>query len=60
MQNRRKAILIPLLIGLLGFTTMTRKPRFELFHAVDILQLLATGMCFGVALTSLMRRQRSE
>jgi hypothetical protein len=60
MQNRRKAILIPLLIGLLGFTTMTRNRRFELFHAVDILQLLATGMCFGVALTSLIRRQRSE
>jgi len=48
--------LTALIVGLIGFTTMTRNPRFETFHAVDVLQLLASGMCFGVALMALLGR----
>jgi hypothetical protein len=29
------------------------QPRFESFRNVDVLQLLASGMCFGVALSAL-------
>ncbi|HXN22735.1 MAG TPA: hypothetical protein VOA41_08340 [Candidatus Dormibacteraeota bacterium] len=42
-----------LLIGLIGFFNVMQKPRFQAFHNVDVLQLIATGMCFGVALTLL-------
>jgi hypothetical protein len=30
------------------------RPRFASFHNVDVLQLLASGMCFGVALAALI------
>jgi hypothetical protein len=48
------AVLVPLLIGLIGFFNLARSPRFEAFQSVDVLQLIATGMCFGVALTVLV------
>lgn len=33
-----------------------RSPRFDTLHTVDVLQLLAAGMCFGVALAALIHR----
>jgi hypothetical protein len=58
MPARRRsvatAILLPLIVGLIGFINLTHHPRFAAFHAVDVLQLLATGMCFGVALSALI------
>lgn len=42
------------MIGCIGISNSARNPRFESFHNVDILQLLASGMCFGVALTTLV------
>lgn len=37
-------------LGLMGLYNVTSKPRFETFHTVDVVQLIVTGMCFGVAL----------
>ncbi len=58
MKNRRRFIppfvLAPLFVGLIGLFELVRKPRFETFHTVDVLQLLASGMCFGVALAALI------
>jgi hypothetical protein len=58
MLSRRKpvvsAILLPLIVGAIGFINLTQRPRFATYHNVDILQLLATGMCFGVALSALV------
>jgi len=58
MKNRRRLIppfvLAPLFVGLIGLFELVRKPRFETFHTVDVLQLLASGMCFGVALAALI------
>jgi hypothetical protein len=47
------AIFIPIMIGCIGISNIARNARFESFHNVDILQLIASGMCFGVALTVL-------
>ena len=55
-MHSRKTGAIVLIIGLIGLTTITRNPRFETFHAVDVLQLLASGMCFGVALMAFLGR----
>ena len=44
-------------IGLIGFYVVTRGPRFDQFRTVDIVLLLATGLCFGVALSALLRRR---
>ncbi|MGB9181420.1 MAG: hypothetical protein WCB68_19475 [Pyrinomonadaceae bacterium] len=58
MLNRRKgalpSIAAPIMLGIIGLLTLMRRPRFEAFHTVDVLQLLASGMCFGVALVALL------
>jgi len=46
-------LFVPVFIGFIGLANVTRNPRFELFHAVDVLQLIASGMCFGVGLAGL-------
>ena len=57
MRNRRplvSAVFIPILIGCIGLSQLASKPRFAEFHTVDILQLIASGMCFGAALVLLI------
>ena len=57
MPQRNKlvaAIFIPLLIGSIGLGNMARSGRFDAYRSVDILQLLGSGMCFGVALVALI------
>ncbi len=64
MVARRKsvvsAIFVPLFIGCIGFFNLTQRPRFAAYHNVDVLQLLATGMCFGVALAAVIVWLRSR
>jgi hypothetical protein len=45
---------VPLIIGIFGVVDLTHKPRFASFHSVDVVQLIASGMCFGIALTALI------
>jgi hypothetical protein len=47
------SVFVLIMIGSIGFLNLTERPRFELFHTVDVVQLLATGMCYGVALAML-------
>jgi len=57
MRNRRtgwSAIVAPLAVGLIGFYNLMQRPRFADIHTVDVVQLLASGMCFGVALAALV------
>lgn len=44
------AIVIPLLVGAIGLNTLMQRPRFAEIHTVDVVQLLGSGVCFGVAL----------
>ena len=45
-------------VGLIAFYVVAHSPRFDQFRAVDIVLLLATGLCFGVALSTLLRRRK--
>jgi uncharacterized membrane protein len=57
MLNRKSlipAVVVPLIVGLLGLMSLMNRPRFASFHSVDVVQLLASGMCFGVALAMLI------
>jgi hypothetical protein len=45
-------------IGLVAYYTAAHGPRFYQFRAVDIVLLVSTGLCFGVALSKLVRRFR--
>jgi hypothetical protein len=58
MKQSRKVGVGALVIGLIGFMNVTRNPRFESFHAVDVLQLVASGMCLGIALMAILGRLR--
>ncbi len=57
-SNRKRPLvvvfIIPLLIGLLGFSRVSQSPQFESYRTVDVIQLLVSGACFGAALTGLM------
>jgi hypothetical protein len=47
-------VLVLVSVGLIGFYNAASKPRFETFHEVDVVQLIATGMCFGAAVAMLV------
>lgn len=56
MRNRRPywmSILLPVIIGLTGLSTLMQRPRFALIQTVDVVQLLGSGACFGVAIAAL-------
>jgi len=50
--------LILLLFGLMPLFSSLGKPRIEALHGADISGLVASGMCFGVALVGLLGRLR--
>ena len=57
MNTRRSAvgaIFVPILIGCVGLAHVASTPRFASYRAVDVLQFVASGVCFGVALTALL------
>jgi hypothetical protein len=50
-------VFVPLFIafmGLAAFSNMASSPRFATFHAVDVVRLIASGMCFGAATAALV------
>ena len=63
MRNRKlltSAVIAPVLIGSIGLMNLMHRERFASFHNVDVLQLLASGMCFGVALSALVAMLRTS
>lgn len=56
------AWIVVLVVGLAGFYRVTQSPRFELYRAVDVVQLLGSGVCFGATMVGLIfmfRRART-
>ena len=51
-MNKRR-VLLPFFFGLLAFFAFLRTAGSENVRAVQILALIATGMCLGVALAHL-------
>jgi hypothetical protein len=55
------AWIIPLVIGMVGFSRVAHSSNFEMYRTVDIVQLLGSGVCFGAALVGIifiLRRTR--
>ena len=44
---------VPVLIGAVGLFQFAQRPGFAGFRNVDVVLLLACGMCFGIALAGL-------
>ena len=49
---------IPLLFGLPGLSRIFGNPRLTGIRTVDIVQLIVTGMCFGMIVALLVTRLR--
>jgi hypothetical protein len=66
MSDRRKFLrmfVILVVFGLGSLVRMIGKPSFETIRAVDAVQLIGTGMCFGAAVLALglfLRSPRSS
>lgn len=58
MKSRRRLAIVPILIGIIGLMPLMRNSRFAAYHTVDVLQLLASGACFGVGFTLLFASRR--
>jgi hypothetical protein len=57
-QSRRRwlaAIFVPAFVGLSALFTVVSRPRFQTYQTVDVISLVASGLCFGVALVGLAR-----
>jgi hypothetical protein len=56
MSDRRKLVpfWVPLLFGLMSLSNVLTRPSVQSLRAVDTVQLLATGMCFGAAIVTLV------
>jgi len=50
----RRPVVIPLLFSVFGFLAFLRTSGAEHVRAVQIVDLIATGMCLGVGLASLL------
>ena len=46
-------VVFPLLVGLFTLATVIRRPRFAGYHTVDVLELVAAGVMFGLALRAI-------
>lgn len=45
---------VPLGMGLIGLGRVTQSPGFQGYRNVDVVQLIVSGACFGVALVGLV------
>ena len=52
--------LIPLSIGIIALYNVVRQPRFQAIQTVDVVLLVASGMCFGVTLLSIIASFRGS
>lgn len=62
-MDKGKRVAFPLavlFVGLLGISMTARRPEFQMFRAVDVTQLFASGMCFGAGLVLLVVRLRGQ
>ena len=62
MATRRlvASILGLIVVGCIGLFSLMLRPRFQAYHTVDVLQLVASGMCFGVALARMFMVARGS
>ena len=45
---------VPLLVGLAGLFRVMQSPSFAAYRAVDVVQLLGSGVCFGAVMVGVI------
>ena len=51
---KKSRLLIPALFGAIILAQMVSTSRLDSYRAVDVVELIAIGMCFGAALAGLV------
>jgi hypothetical protein len=65
VSRKRSPVVVwifPLIVGFAGYYRVAQSPNFEMYRAVDVVQLLGSGSCFGavmVGVISTLFRRRS-
>ena len=57
MANRQRLVRIAIVLAMFGLLSLLRvlsRPSMETVRAVDAVQLIGTGMCFGAAVLALV------
>jgi hypothetical protein len=63
MESRSKGgvpVAILLIVGIAGIVRLSETPRFTAYRAVDVVQLIGSGVCFGVVLMWMVLRLRGK
>ncbi|HME57248.1 MAG TPA: hypothetical protein VKF63_02845 [Terracidiphilus sp.] len=60
MSLRKPSIAVLFLISIITLGDVIREPQFALIRTVDVVQLFASGMCFGIALATLITVLRTK
>jgi hypothetical protein len=59
-RRRLASVVFPAVVGLFALLTVIARPRFQTYHTVDALELVASGLCFGIAFAGLARLFRGS
>jgi len=54
-RRRLAPIVIPAVVGLSALLTVIGRPRFQTYRTVDVIELVASGLCFGIAFVGLVQ-----
>jgi hypothetical protein len=46
--------IVPVLVGFAGFYRVMLSPTFAAYRAVEVVQLLGSGVCFGAAMVGII------
>lgn len=58
MRRRLTVFLSLLMLGLFGLLRMIGNPRLAMLHGSDFVQLIASGLCFGVGFGVLFGKRK--
>jgi hypothetical protein len=59
-RRRLVAALVLVVIGLVAFSSVRTSPLFAVYRTVDMVRLMASGACFGVALLMVLGGPRDR
>ena len=60
MSFRKPSIAVLFFFSIIALGDVIREPQFALIRTVDVVQLFVSGMCFGIALASLIAILRTK
>jgi len=60
MPIRKPSIAVLFFFSIIAFGNVIRESQFALIRTVDVVQLFVSGMCFGIALASLIAILRTK